>query len=58
MSSRYVRHVKKIEVYNANIDAPVERIRKMRALNCNPSSLGADSNLMKKFILATLRLRS
>lgn len=49
MSPRYRRCNKKIKLYNANMDVFVERLRRVRALNSNPSFFGMDSEAVKKF---------
>ena len=49
MSIRYRRIAKKVKLYNANMDVFIERLRKVRALNGDPSFFGIDSDTAKKF---------
>jgi len=49
MSSRWSRAGKKAESMGANSATSIERLRKMRALNCSPSDIGIDSNVLRKF---------
>ena len=49
MSPRYRKYSKKIKLYNANMDAFIERLRRVRALNSDPSFFGMDSEAVKKF---------
>lgn len=51
MGARYIRFIKKEKVYDANIDALIERVKKMRALNCNPSDIGIDNYVWKRLSL-------
>ena len=49
MGSRHIKSGKKIEIYNTNnIDNFVERLRKIRALNCSPSDVGIGSHLLRR----------
>lgn len=49
MNTRYRKYGKKVKLYNANMDAFIERLRRVRALNSDPSFFGMDSDSMKKF---------
>ena len=49
MSPRYRKSVKKIKLYNANMDAFIERLRRVRAINSDPALFGMDSSDVKKF---------
>ena len=49
MSPRYRKSSKKVKLYNANMDAFIERLRRIRALNTDPSFFGMDSGEVKKF---------
>ncbi|MDP3790589.1 MAG: hypothetical protein Q8R38_00910 [Candidatus Omnitrophota bacterium] len=49
MSPRYRKCGKKVKLYNANMDAFIERLRRVRALNSDPSFFGMDSDNVKKF---------
>jgi len=49
MSPRYRKYNKKIKLYNANMGAFIERLRRVRALNSDPSFFGMDSDAVKKF---------
>ena len=48
MSPRQMRITKTGRYYNANIETFIERVRKARALGCNLSYLGIDSQMSKK----------
>ena len=48
MSPRYMRIAKSERYYNTNIETLIERLRKARALGCNLSYLGIDSQTCKK----------
>jgi hypothetical protein len=48
MSSRNIRIGKRVKLYDVCVDTVVERIKKMRALNCSPSDVGMDSYVWKK----------
>lgn len=48
MGSRHIRAGKKVKMYDVCVDTFIERIKKMRALNCNPSDIGIDSFVWKK----------
>lgn len=50
MVAHYIKYGKKTEPYNPQIDTFIERIKKIRALNCNPSDIGIDNFLLKKLI--------
>ena len=49
MGTRYARTLKKEKTYDVGIDTIIERLKKMRALNCNPSDVGLDGHVWKKF---------
>lgn len=46
--SRNARQGKREEPYNMDVDAPLERLRKARALGCNPSDIGIDNLICRK----------
>ena len=48
MSPRHMRIAKTGRCYNASIETCIERVRKARALGCNLSYLGIDSEMSKK----------
>ena len=48
MSSRHMRIAKTERYYNASVETFIERVRKARALGCNLSYLGIDSQMSKK----------
>ena len=48
MSPRQMRIAKVGNYYNASIETFIERVRKARALGCNLSYLGIDSEMSKK----------
>jgi len=49
MGSKHTRLEKREELYNGvSIDTLIERLKKVRALNCNPSYIGMDNYLYKK----------
>lgn len=62
MSNRCAKNMKKDKNYQVSIDTMIERFKKVRALNCNPSDVGLDcfiwnaffansrSNVMSKFL--------
>jgi hypothetical protein len=49
MSPRYRKLTKKIKLYNASMDVFIERLRKARGLNSDPTFFGIDSDVVKKF---------
>ena len=56
MSTRYRRVGKKVKLYNANINVFIERLRKVRSLNSDPSFFGIDSDTAKKFSFHRIEL--
>ncbi len=42
MNSRHEKD-KKTETYNSSVDMFIERLKKVRALNCSPSDVGIDN---------------
>lgn len=48
MGSRYLRSSKKDENYSGSMDILIERIRKIRALNSDPSLVGMNRYMLKK----------
>ena len=48
MSPRHMRITKTVRCYNTSIETFIERVRKARALGCNLSYLGIDSQMSKK----------
>ncbi|MDD5496448.1 MAG: hypothetical protein PHP46_05060 [Candidatus Omnitrophica bacterium] len=60
MNAKYRRSMKKVRLYNDNMDVFIERLRKVRALNSDPALSGIDNGMMKRFSfhkveLSTLR---
>lgn len=51
MGSKYMRLSKKEKICDVTVDALIERIKKMRALNCIPSDVGMDNFVWKKLTL-------
>ncbi|MFA5146101.1 MAG: hypothetical protein WC515_01800 [Candidatus Omnitrophota bacterium] len=56
MGARYGKSGKKVTVYTANIDTFIERLRKVRALNCEPSDVGMDNYMFKRFTCSKLNI--
>ena len=48
MNSRPLRSNRKEKFYSANVDSFIERLKKIRALNCSPSDVGIDNYLWKR----------
>lgn len=48
MNSRHTRTGKKEKIYDVCVDTFIERMKKMRALNCSPSDVGMDNYVWKK----------
>ena len=48
MSPRQIRVVKGARYYNPSMEIFIERVRKARALGCNLSYLGIDSQISRK----------
>ena len=49
MNTRHHRYGKKVKLYNANMDAFIERLRRVRGLNSSPSLFGMDPDTAKRF---------
>ena len=49
MTNRCAKVGKKEKHYEVGIDTIIERLKKMRALNCNPSDVGLDGYVWKTF---------
>ncbi len=49
MPNRYLKHTKKAREYQINIDALIDRFKKVRALNCNPTDVGLDCYIWNMF---------
>lgn len=47
-SHRHTKTEKKEEMYDVSINTFIERLKKARALNCNPSYIGIDSYLYRQ----------
>ncbi len=47
MGCKYSRQNKKYNLYNFGAETLIERLRKVRALNCSPSDVGMDNYLCK-----------
>ena len=57
MPSRCARSQRKREVYySANIDTFIERLKKVRALNCDPSDIGMDTYVLKRLSFNKLNI--
>ena len=54
--SRYRRHSKKVKLYTANMDIFIERLRRARALNSDPTLFGMDNDALKKFSFHRIEL--
>ena len=50
MNTREIRIVKGERYYDVNMETFIERVRKARALGCNLSYLGIDSQMYKKLV--------
>jgi len=48
MAAKYIHREKKVKLYDVCVDTFIERIKKMRALNCSPSDIGIDSFVWRK----------
>lgn len=48
MIPRNVRAVKRLELYDADINTSLERLKKARAVGCSPSYIGIDNYICKK----------
>ncbi|MCM8761144.1 MAG: hypothetical protein NC938_03305 [Candidatus Omnitrophica bacterium] len=55
MPNRYARAGKKAKHQEVGIDTIIERLKKVRALNCNPSDVGLDSYVWKSFFFSNSR---
>ena len=55
MATRCMRALKKPKAYEVGIDTIIERLKKMRALNCNPSDVGMDGYVWKSFFFTNCR---
>jgi len=53
MSTKCARHIKNEKPCDVNIDTLIERLKKMRALNCSPYDVGLDDIVWRKFIVTT-----
>ena len=56
MSTRYRKSAKKVKLYNANMDVFIERLRKVRALNSDPTIFGMDNDALKRFSFHRIEL--
>ena len=48
MRSKEIANKEKEEHYDLSIDSFIERLKKIRALNCNPIDVGIDNYLCKR----------
>ncbi|MBI4974277.1 MAG: hypothetical protein HZA30_01370 [Candidatus Omnitrophica bacterium] len=48
MGTRYAKSNKKVEFYPTDIIDSIERLKKVRALNCSPSDIGMNSYVLKR----------
>ena len=53
MGPQYLKGSRKLGVSPANL---VERLKKMRALNCSPSDIGMDNYVVKKLLFNKVSL--
>lgn len=51
MRSKYRKVNRKAESYIASIDTFIERLKKIRALNCDPSDVGIDNFVLRRITL-------
>jgi hypothetical protein len=58
MSPRYRRSIKKVKLYNASVVCFFERMRKVRALNGDPTLSGMDGDALKKFSFHRIELQT
>lgn len=56
MSIKYRKAAKKVKLYNASMDVFIERLRKARALNSDPTFFGIDNDVVKKFSFHRIEL--
>jgi hypothetical protein len=56
MNTRHRRYGKKVKLYNANMDTFIERLRRVRGLNSNPSLFGMDTDTSKRFSFHKLEI--
>jgi hypothetical protein len=49
MPNRCIKSMKKDKNYQVGIDTLIERFKKVRALNCNPSDVGLDCYIWNMF---------
>jgi len=54
MSARYTKSYRRNRTCDVNIDTLIERLKKVRALNCSPSDVGMDSFVWKKLLFNKL----
>ncbi len=57
MDKRNERSTKKYQIYMADINTIIERLKKVRALNCNPSDVGINDCSIRKFNFDRLNKR-
>jgi len=55
MATRYMRSAEKQKTCAVGIDTIIERLKKVRALNCNPSDVGMDGYAWKSFFFTNCR---
>lgn len=55
MATRCARSMKKPKTYEVGIDTIIERLKKVRALNCNPSDVGLEGYIWKSFFFTNSR---
>jgi len=47
MGSKHIARTRKTDGFITNIDASLERIKKMRALHCEPDYIGIDTLVLR-----------
>jgi len=50
MGARYMRFIKRQKCCEDSVETLIERVKKMRALNCNPSDIGMNSYVVKRLL--------
>ena len=58
MGARYNRPLRRGKVYGMGAETLIERLKKTRALNCDPSVVGMDSFILRKVNRINILARS
>lgn len=53
MTTRTQHHIREHKKGDVNIDTLIERLKKIRALNCDPHDVGMDEYVWKRFNITT-----